>query len=179
VSSPTHLFSFSLILTFAVLFQPHSTCGQSTGAKSKATGSISGRVTLTGKAAAGITVAALAGDIPNRQFIARTITDGEGHYHLFGLAPAQYLITALAPSLAVADQSSYSGSYYGLGKSIVLSAAETVDDVDIKLVRGSVITGRVTDSEGQPVIEQRVDIQIVDQNGNPTRQPQPYFPIIR
>src|SRR6266536_3055310 len=173
--SLTRQMCLSLMIAAVILFSSSAICGQSPDATPKATATISGRVMLNDKAAPGISVAALANDMPNRQSVARAITDNEGRYHLSGLAAGQYQITALAPSLAVADQSGYANSYYGPGKSIVLSAAETVDDVDIKLVRGSVITGRVTDADGKPVSEQRVNLQALDQSGNPARQPQLYF----
>ena len=148
---------------------------QSADAKPKATSTISGRVILNDKGAAGISVAAFGNDMPNRQAVARAVTDSEGRYRLTGLPAGQYQITTLAPSFATADQAANPNSYYGPGKSIVLSARENVDDVDIKLVRGSVITGRVTDADGGPVVEQRVELQALDQNGNPGRQPQLYF----
>ena len=47
---------------------------------------------------------------------------------------------------------------------------EEADDVDIKLVQGGVITGRVTDADGKPVIEERINLQMVDQAGNANNQ---------
>src|SRR5437660_5870217 len=149
--SLTRLLSFSLILTAAILFHFSGKANaQSTDAKSKGTASISGRVTINGKAAAGIPVAAFGGDSLNRRVAAaRAITDSEGHYRLSGLAPAQYQVATLTPSLTTAEhgsEMSYGLVYFGSSKNIILSAAEEVEDIDLKLVRGGVITGRVTDA---------------------------------
>ncbi len=57
------LFSFALVLTATLLFSTSGTAqGQTSDARSKGTGSISGRVTVGGKAAVGIIVAAFGGD---------------------------------------------------------------------------------------------------------------------
>jgi hypothetical protein len=112
---------------------------QTPDAKSKGTGSISGKVTIGGKAAAGVPVAALAND-PNSRRAVQAITDNEGRYRLFGLAAGQYQVAALAPSLIPAERNN-NYPYYGAARTLLLSTAETVEDVDLKLVRGAVITG--------------------------------------
>ena len=54
----------------------------------------------------------------------------------------------LTPALVPASQ---------LG-SVVVSEGEQVEDVNLLLVPGGVITGKITDSEGEPVIGQAVRI---------------------
>ena len=169
MTSLSRLLCFSLILTSVVLFWvPGDTLAQSADAKSKGTGSISGKVTLGGKAAAGIPIAVLGGDSGNRRAGAQATTDNEGHYRLLGLAAAQYQVTALAPSLIPAEGNN-NYPFYGGAKTVLLSAGESVEDVDLKLVRGAVITGRVTDEEGKPVVEDRVELQPADEKGAPER----------
>ena len=137
----------------------------------KPTGSISGRVTIGDKGAAGIVVSAFSGDMPTRRTAGRTTTDSEGRYRLFGLPAAQYQVTTLAPAFTSAEPGvMFSGLNYDSGKRVVLAANETVEDVDIKLVRGGVITGRVTESDGKPVVEQHISLQPVDQNGAIAKQ---------
>jgi protocatechuate 3,4-dioxygenase beta subunit len=146
-----------------VLFFPAAGArGQSPDTRPKGTGSISGRVTIGGKAVFGITVAALGG-VPYSQRATQTTTDSEGRYRLFGLAAGTYQVTALAPALISADQAN---NYPYSGKTILLSTAEAVEDVDLKLVRGCVITGRITDEEGKPVIEERINLESL---GEPSR----------
>jgi hypothetical protein len=48
---------------------------------------------------------------------------------------------------------------------VTLAEGEQVDGMDFSLTRGAVITGRVTDSEGRPVIDQRVNIMLIDERG--------------
>src|SRR6185503_7780836 len=59
--------------------------------------------------------------------------------------------------------------YFGYIQNIILSANEDLSDIDMKLVRGAVITGRVTDAENKPVIGESVSLQLVDENGAPSR----------
>ena len=41
-------------------------------------------------------------------------------------------------------------------RTLIISKGETIEDVDFSLIRGGVITGRVTDADGRPVIEEDV-----------------------
>jgi hypothetical protein len=162
-------FYFSVILTTAVLICTAGTAlSQTPDAKAKGAGSISGRVTVGGKSAAGVAVAAFGGDIYPRRTAAQTTTDAEGRYRLFGLAAATYQVTALTPTFVTPGPNE---NYpYNPGKTIFLSAGEAAEDVDFKLVRGVVITGRVTDEDGKPVIEERINLEAVG-----PMQMAPYF----
>jgi hypothetical protein len=141
---------------------------QTPDAKLKPTGSISGRVTLDGKPAVGIMVAAIAGETVNRRdAAARTQTDSEGRYRVAGLAAGQYQVWTLTPGLiappGVVPYFGYSGSV----KNIILTSNEEVDGIDMKLMRGGVITGRVTNADNKPVVEERVKLELLDEKGNP------------
>lgn len=181
MSSLKRLLYCSLIAAIAILAQfSWNAHGQTPDAKPKSTGSISGHVTVGGKAAAAIVVAAFGGDTINRRAAAaRTVTDNEGYYRLSGLTPSQYQIATQTPNLTTAEQGSgpsYGFVFFGSSKNIVLAAGEEVGDIDIKLVRGGVITGRITDADNKPVIEENLSLQLVDENGNPlrTNSPLPY-----
>ena len=168
MTRPVRISYFSLILgaaVFSLTLGPVQ--GQTSDQQSKATGSISGRVTVGGKPAFGITVAALGGDSYPRRSTSKTTTDSDGRYRLFGLAPATYQVTTLAPNMAVAETSN---SPYGVGKMVLLSASEAAEDVDFKLLRGAVITGRITDEEGKPVVEERVNLELVSPTGGQVQQ---------
>jgi hypothetical protein len=151
---------FSVTLTAAILICTLATAlGQAPDPKSKGAGSISGRVTVGGKSAAGVTVAAIGGDNYPRRASTQTTTDVEGRYRLFGLAAATYQVMALTATLVTPGPNE---NYpYSPGKTIFLSAGETAEDVDFKLVHGVVITGRITDEEGKPVVEQRIILEAV------------------
>jgi len=168
-----HLLCCSLILATEAIFYSGSIArGQTPDVKPKPTGSISGRVTLGGSAADGIPVVAVSGQTVNRRdAAARSITDSEGRYRLSELLPGQYQIWAVTPGL-IAEPGPlprYGFPYFGSIQNIILSTNEDVSDIDIRLVRGAVITGRVTDAENKPVVEERVSLQLVDENGAPSR----------
>ena len=163
--------SFVHALTGLLLLVPFSALAQTQPAGAKPTGTISGKVTVNEKAAADIPVAAQSLERPLQQPAARAKTDAGGRYRLTGLPAGQYQISAIAPALAPADQGP--GSNFRSGKTVVLAAGEEADDVDIKLIQGGVITGRVTDADGKPVIEERINLQIVDAAGKATNQPVP------
>jgi hypothetical protein len=173
MTSLSRLLCLYLFLTGAALVAASGdTLAQTPDAKSKGTGSIAGKVTLGGKAAPGVPVAALGATQNNRRPTAQAITDSEGHYQLFGLAPGQYQVTPLAPSLVPAERNA-NYPYFGAAKTVLLSAGESVEDLDLKLVRGAVITGRITDAEGKPVIEQRVELLLADEKPGPDGQTSP------
>lgn len=165
MTSMSRLLCFALITSSVVMVLARGDIfAQTPDAKSKGTGSISGKVTLGGKPAAGIPVAALGNDPISRRAPVKTTTDNEGHFRLFGLAAAAYQVVPLTPSLIPAERNLAPGyPYYGAAKAILLSAGESVEDVDLKLVRGAVINGRITDDEGKPVIEERVELQTADE----------------
>lgn len=165
--SQARLFIYLVILAF-VFIQPQSSLGQSGDQKPIANGSVSGRVTVGGKAASGIAVAAIAGDTINRPNSAtRAVTDGEGNYRLRDLLPGQYQIWALTPGL-IAELEPFPGYFpYGSVKSVLLSANEDVANVDLKLISGCVITGRITNVENEPIVEERVLLEFLDEHGNP------------
>jgi protocatechuate 3,4-dioxygenase beta subunit len=165
MTSLSRLICFALITSSVVIVSARrDTVAQTLDAKSKGTGSISGKVTLGSKAAAAIPVAAFSNDQNSRRAPTKTTTDNEGHFRLFGLGAATYLIMPLTPSFVPAERNLAAGyPYYGAAKTILLSAGENVEDVDLKLVRGAVITGRITEEEGKPVIEERVELQPADE----------------
>jgi hypothetical protein len=176
MTSPKRLGGFLLILTAVILFQSaESARGQSPDPKSKETGSISGRVTVGGKNASNIVIAAFGGDRTSRRPASQATTDSEGRYHLYGLAAAQYQVSPLTPNLVNTDQDSVVNPYFGSGKAVFLSTAESVEGIDLKLVRGGVVTGRVSNADGKPLIEERIQLQLVDANGVLTPGPR-YFP---
>jgi hypothetical protein len=138
------------------------------------TGSISGHVLINNKAAAGVEVAAFSGESLNRRIAtAQSKTDSEGYYHLTGLPAANYQVITFTPNLIAADNVAQSPMGYGSfvsSKAVMLAAGEDVTEIDLKLARGGVITGRVTDAEDKPVVEERVTLQQVTEPGQPPQR---------
>lgn len=129
----------------------------------KETGSISGRVTLDGKPIPGLIVVATPGVTDPAKMVERMLsphaapratTDSEGHYRLDGVSGGTYNVSPAAPELV-----SFDGDEQ---KEVTISGSAAVDNIDFALSRGGVITGRVTDSDGHPVIGDEISIESVD-----------------
>src|SRR5262245_709582 len=137
------------------------------------TASIGGRVTVGGAPAANALVMVMEVDPPSggsspggesrqRAFV-KVRTDSDGRYRVGGLAEGDYMIYALSKAY-VSSRKSPTSEYY---RSVTLDEGESREDVDIALVRGGVITGRVIDDEGRPLIATYLRLLPVDENGNP------------
>jgi protocatechuate 3,4-dioxygenase beta subunit len=179
----SHRLSLQLALSFSaiVVLAMSSVHAQQTDKEVQPSGSISGQVTLRGKPVAGIPVAAIAGNTTNRRdSAARSLTDGQGYYRIGGLPPGEYQVWTLTPGLIAEQEVNPGYSPYGSIKSILLSPNEDVGNIDLKLATGAVITGRVTTTDNQPVVEERVLLELLDERGNPRfGLPQRYDDIYR
>lgn len=118
--------------------------------KKTATSTISGKVTIKGKGVAGISVSARAKQSRPRGKAPAAVTDAQGNYRLTNLPPGTYEISPAAPQFALLGAEPI--------KTLTVGEDETVEGVDFAMVRGGVITGRITDDEGKPVIEEEVVI---------------------
>jgi len=128
----------SLIAIF--LFASSTTVEAQTAAtKANPTGSISGRITIDGKPAAGIPVAAVEGQSVNRRDApACAFSDVEGNYHISGLKSGEYQVWTLTPSMVAEPAAPNYSSYPGTAKSVLLAADENVTGVDLKLIRWTI-----------------------------------------
>jgi 5-hydroxyisourate hydrolase-like protein (transthyretin family) len=118
--------------------------------ESRETGSMSGRLTIGTDPAAGVTVL-LYRQGSMRNVVARTTTDSDGRYSLSLLRGGGYRVMVLAPGYVI---SGLSGS--GRSDLINLKEGEALTGVDFTLSRGGVITGRITDADGYPLIREVV-----------------------
>ena len=132
-----------------------SLCAQSTTKETAkvSRGSISGRVTIKDKGVPGVAIGLRKGDMfmPSDPF-QRTTTDQDGFYRISNLAPGSYSIIAAVPAFVMSD------SKENRMKNVLVGEDENVEGINFALVRGGVITGRVTDADGRPVIEQQVNV---------------------
>src|ERR1043166_477761 len=161
--SAKRVFKFSVLLAIGVAQSCFIINAQTPDTKTKATASIAGRVTIGDKPAPGVIVAASTLSFP-QTVLAQTVSDAEGKYRIGGLMPGQANVSAVAPTFVMPVTASYSS-----GQTLNLSADEAIEGIEFKLTRGGVITGRVTDSEGKPVIEERVMLTLLDEKGQPSR----------
>jgi protocatechuate 3,4-dioxygenase beta subunit len=132
------------------------------------TGTITGRVTIGDKPAQGIAVLLLPTNLygPERKPVARATTDTDGQFRLMNLAAGRYEVAPVAPAFVSAANLMHERNQ---GKSVNLAEGETIDKLDFSLVRGGVITGRVTDADARPVIGQNVRLATAAAQGNERR----------
>jgi hypothetical protein len=129
-------------------------------AQKEAAASVSGRVREGERGAAGVNVVLLSNDPASRfRQVARAKTDADGRYLLSNVAPGRYQIMAVTPVHVVQGMTAEA---WPPGRPLTLLAGETVADVDFGIERGGVITGRVTDGEGNPVVAESVIIEPAD-----------------
>lgn len=155
------------ILCCGILFSLRSRAGaQNASPEPVSTGTVAGRVTGDeDKPAAGIAVALLPVDFnPRSRIVGRATTDADGRYTLMNVAAGRYMVMPLAPAHIVES----TARSWLPSKTVTLAAGETVDGIDFILERGGVITGRITDAEGKPIVAQPVQaVMVVD--GSDTR----------
>jgi len=121
-----------------------------TAAEKLPTAGISGKVTVTGKGVPGIGVSlALVESYSSYPTRHRSVTDEDGNYRFTNVAPGMYTVIIKAPAFAPANE-------LRPQQSILVNKGETIDNVDFPLVRGGVITGKVTDVDGHPLIEENI-----------------------
>ena len=126
-----------------------------TNPEKPANGSISGKVTLKNKALAGIVVfAEEQAQRRSGQGKRRGITDQTGTYRITDLPAGTYVVTPVAPSLAIEDELR--------DNSVVVSEDETVEGVNFSMAPGGVITGKITDADGKALIEEYVTLIPID-----------------
>src|SRR5712692_9102776 len=125
------------------------------------TGVISGQVTLKAKPASQVTMV-LSGDgdsairLPNGEL--KTSTDASGVYRLTGLPAGSYWVKPMTPA------------FVEMSRKVTIGDGETAAGIDFELVKGGVITGRITDADGHPVIEERVDLFDAEPASNQTAE---------
>lgn len=129
-------------------------------------GQVSGSLTLRGKAAAGVVVAVRKNDFSSGTGpLLKAKTNEDGKYQIAGIPPGTYLIAPMASAFILSETNSDGQR----GKTLLIAEDESVANVDFAMVRGAVITGKVTDVNGRPVIEDYVSLIPIDQNNQRPR----------
>ena len=112
------------------------------------TSTISGKVIVGGKGVSGVVVGLVLVEGRSRRFPTRfrATSDEDGNYRITNVKPGTYEVTPSATAYVASDTV----------KSLIVGKNETIDNIDVTLLRGGVITGKVTDADGNPVIEEWV-----------------------
>lgn len=135
--------------------------------------SISGRVlTSGGKPAREVPVVLMPAEwVVQAGTVAKGVTDEEGRYKLTNVPPGRYHLTAVSPGYVFAEAGA---NEWQQGKVVNVSAGDELKDLDFTLVRGGAVTGRVTDSDGKPVIEEIVTLLPADARARKERSTSPF-----
>jgi hypothetical protein len=165
-------FSIALLSAFSMAAMAGAQTPQ--GDNRPRTASISGRVTVDGKAAANakIVITEIKNNQGNQDISvmlpglnagedSAVLTDAEGRYRLTNLPEGSYQAQAMLKG-CVREKRAQNES---LVESFSLNEGQSRENVDFTLVRGGVITGRVTDADGRPLIASIVTLQAVDEQG--------------
>src|SRR5215475_11947498 len=125
---------------------------------------VSGLVTLKGEPARDVTVLLREPGLGSSNSH-RVTTDENGRFRFSGVIAGKYSISALAPG----HISPGADDIYMAGRGLTLNVAEGEknENINLEIKQGAVIAGRVTDSQGRPVIEETVNLSKLDKNGKP------------
>ncbi len=138
----------------------------STSVAKIANSTISGKISSKEKPLRGITVNLArngqGGGGRNGQSVK---TDQEGKFKFTNVAAGNYVVMPNAMS-HVPDSSDVTGPFRG--KSVVVNDNENVENVDISMRIGGVITGKILRPDGAPAIEQRVSLKTKNPDGTTT-----------
>src|SRR5262245_62306190 len=139
---------------------PEIRAGQSPAASQEATCAITGRVTVDSQGAPGVAVALqqAAPGGPLSPPVARATTDREGAFKMTNLPAGRYYLVPLAPAYFAPSEDRMIAS----GKPVTLMNGESLEGIEVKLIPGGVITGRVTTAGGAPVIGREVYTRTTD-----------------
>ncbi len=139
--------------------------------KEQKPGSVTGRVTIDGRAATGVIVLlSLSSPDPARRLelsitgvqATRTTTDENGNYTFSDVPAGRYRAAPYTLSHIAAPDSKSTESE----REITVTENQTLEGIDFALIRGGVITGRVTDANGRPVIRETISLTGVDDSAS-------------
>lgn len=144
---PTRQLLACILMVLGVAVCGHS---QSTASK-EATASVSGTVKFKGEPVLGVSVTLRSSDgtATSKLTNYRGVTDVKGQYRILDVAPGRYLVAPAATAFVTDDASAGE-------RTLIVSKGETIEDIDFSLIRGGVITGKVIDADGRPVIEEEI-----------------------
>ncbi len=139
----------SFTLSILVLHLTFHSIQAQPGETKTGTATISGRVTLKGEPARGVEVI-LVTTIRWSANAPRARTDENGRFLFTNVAAGSYEIFAVTPG------------YFSPQEMHSVADGVRVENVDLEIKRGGVIAGRIIDSQGRPVIEEKITLKKLD-----------------
>jgi len=153
------LFVFTLLLTATLFAQ---------SPQKEGTAIITGQVTLKGEAVPGAAVA-LSPYSGTARFelknVRRVKTDEAGRFRFEGVKAGRYYLGAITPGYVTPGENLLGAQ----GKAITVAEGETIENYELALKPGGVITGKVTDFSGNPLVGEGVGLSLLNQAGKPER----------
>ncbi len=171
--SARYLSTFLLTLSLPTLLAAQSVTPQTNKTPRS---SISGRVTVKDKGVGGVLVALRKNNeiqMPNDP-VQKAITDPDGFYRITSVAPGNYEVFPTLPAFVPTERRDVRS------KLVLVGDDDNVEGINFAMVRGGVITGRITDADGRPLIQQQVNIYqegAFNQPQLPQRPSPPIFPV--
>jgi protocatechuate 3,4-dioxygenase beta subunit len=138
---------------------------QTKPATKNAAATVSGKVTIKGRPASGVVVGIRTGQPAQSSPTTKATTDQEGNYRISDLPAGSYIVAPMAPAFVMSDVNNPNG------QPVVITESETVEGIDFELVQGGVITGKVTDADGHPIVEEPINLVPI----NPRNQYRPDY----
>src|SRR5215510_4272509 len=129
---------------------------------------VSGLVTIKGKPAKGVAVflqPQQRTDSGTNETTPSAKTNENGYFRITGLPAGRYVPISLTPGYIMSK--GWTDYTMARGAAFDIADGEVIENFDIELTPGGVITGRVTDSNGRPLVEERVRLSWFDKNGIP------------
>jgi len=164
-------FNLAVLVLIQLLCLPLEIAAQSQIKETKrGTATVSGQVLLNGAPLGDVTVV-LRLERPTSTEEAKglqTQSDAEGNYRIVGIVAGDYYIGVLTPGFVMPERT---GSILQ-GKALNIAASEKLENINLELKREGVITGRVTDSNGNPVARESIELTKLGDDGKP--QPSPF-----
>jgi uncharacterized GH25 family protein len=137
-----------------------------TEARSQGAASVSGRVTIKGEPAKGIKVflqPQRTTESGTNETTMSAKTNENGYFRITGLPAGRYTPISLTPGYIMPKgRTDYT---MARGAEFDIAEGEVIENLDIELIPGGVITGRVTDSNGRPLVEEQVQLWYIYKNG--------------
>jgi protocatechuate 3,4-dioxygenase beta subunit len=135
-----------------------------TGSEKQRTATVSGRVILNGKPLGGVTVQFLPDQMPvqaGRVEPLQDVADEQGRYQITGIPAGSYLVNIKPDEFVIVG-----GLHYLIQRKLInVLEGEKVEQFDLVLKRGGVITGRVSDASGRPIAGEEIKLTRISDDG--------------